>query len=103
MEDLIAILKEKFDLVLFDSPPVIAVTDAAVLSTKVDCVFLVVSSGQTNKEAIARATTLLENVKARVLGVVLNNVDYENNYGSSYYQYYHYYYGAQSKKKGRKS
>ena len=102
MEDLIAYLKENFDLILFDSPPVIAVTDAAVLSTKVDCVFLVVSSGQTNKDAIARATTLLENVKARVLGVVLNNVDYENNYGSSYYQYYHYYYGAQSKRKKRK-
>ena len=102
MEDLIAYLKENFDLILFDSPPVIAVTDAAVLSTKVDCVFLVVSSGQTNKDAIARATTLLENVKARVLGVVLNNVDYDNNYGSSYYQYYHYYYGAQSKRKKRK-
>jgi len=102
MEDLIAKLKEKYDLILFDSPPVIAVTDAAVLSTKVDCVFLVVSSGQTNKDAIVRATTLLENVKARILGAVLNNVDYENNYGSSYYQYYHYYYGAQSKRKGRK-
>ena len=102
MEDLIAYLKENFDLILFDSPPVIAVTDAAVLSTKVDCVFLVVSSGQTNKDAIVRATTLLENVKARVLGAVLNNVDYENNYGSSYYQYYHYYYGTQSKRKKRK-
>ena len=102
MEDLITYLKNNFDLVLFDSPPVIAVTDAAVLSTKVDCVFLVVSSGQTNKDAIVRATTLLENVKARILGAVLNNVDYENNYGSSYYQYYHYYYGTQSKRKKRK-
>jgi len=102
MEDLISKLKEKFDLILFDSPPVIAVTDAAVLSTKVDCVFLVVSAGHTNKDAIVRATTLLENVKARVLGAVLNNVDYDKNYGSTYYQYYHYYYGTQSKKKGRK-
>jgi tyrosine-protein kinase Etk/Wzc len=101
MEELIIYLKENFDLVLFDSPPIIAVTDAAVLSTKVDCVFLVVSSGQTNKDAIIRATTLLDNVKARLLGAVLNNVDYENNYGSSYYQYYHYYYGAKSKKKGK--
>ena len=101
MEDLIGTLKERFDLVLFDSPPVIAVTDAAVLSTNVDCVFLVVSSGHTNKDAIIRATTLLENVKARLLGAVLNNVDYDNNYGSSYYQYYHYYYGAQSKRKGK--
>ncbi len=99
MEELVSILKEKFDMVLFDSPPVIAVTDAAVLSTKVDCVFLVISSGQTNREAIIRATTLLENVKSRLLGAVLNNVDYESNYGSSYYYYYHYYYGSQSKKK----
>jgi len=102
MEDLIEYLKENYDIVLFDSPPVIAVTDAAVLSTKVDCVFLVISSGQTNRDAIVRATTLLGNVKARLLGAVLNNVNYESNYGSSYYYYYHYYYGSQSKKKKRR-
>jgi len=103
MEELIAELRNRFDIVLFDSPPIIAVTDAAVLSTKVDSVFLVISSGHTNKEAIVRATTLLENVKARLLGAVLNNVDFESNYGSSYYYYYHYYYGSQSKKKKRRT
>lgn len=103
MEELIAYLKQHYDMILFDSPPVIAVTDAAVLSTKVDSVFLVVSSGQTSKEALERATTLLDNVKARLIGAVLNNVDYEGHYGSSYYYYYHYYYGgSQSKRKKRR-
>ena len=76
--------KKDFDIILFDSPPVIAVTDPAILSTKVDCTLLVVASGQTNKEAVTRAQTLLQNVEARLIGVLLNNVDMNSTYGSKY-------------------
>lgn len=103
MEELIGKLKNDFDIILFDSPPVIAVTDPAILSTKVDCTLLVVASNQTNREAVQRADNLLQNVKARVIGLLLNNVDVESTYGSKYYYYYHYYYyGAQNAKGRRK-
>jgi tyrosine-protein kinase Etk/Wzc len=98
MEEFTTKLKKDFDIILFDSPPVIAVTDAAILSNKVDGTVLVVSANKTNRDAVTRAKTLLENVKARLVGVMLNNVDFESTYGSSYHYYYHYYYGT---KKGR--
>jgi tyrosine-protein kinase Etk/Wzc len=99
MEDFISRLKKDFDIVLFDSPPVIAVTDAAILCSKVDAALLVVSSGTTNRDAIGRAKTLLENVDAKVVGALLNNVDISRAFGSSdYYYYYHYYYGAHPKR-----
>ena len=102
MEELIVKLKDEFDLVLFDSPPVIAVTDAAILSTKVDGAFLVISSGTANRDAIIRAKAQLENVKAPIVGALLNNVDVEGTYGSSYYYYYyHYYHGTHAGKDGR--
>jgi len=103
MEELITKLKSNYDIILFDSPPVIAVTDAAVLSTKVDSTFLVISSGKTNRDAIIRAKSLLENVNTHIVGALLNNVNVEGTYGSSYYYYYyHYYYGAHPKKGKRK-
>jgi capsular exopolysaccharide synthesis family protein len=75
MENLIKKLRLQFDIVLFDSPPVIAVTDAAILSTKVDSTLLVISAGQTNRDAVIRAKALMENVNTKLMGVILNNVD----------------------------
>ncbi|MGD9488523.1 MAG: GumC family protein [Calditrichaceae bacterium] len=98
MEGLLEKLKQDFDIILFDSPPVIAVTDAAILSTKVDGVIIIVSSGQTNRDALLRSQSLLDNVGARVLGFLLNNVDVEGTYGSYYYYYYHNYYSKPGKK-----
>jgi Mrp family chromosome partitioning ATPase len=98
MEEFIERLKNDFDVILFDSPPIIAVTDAAVLCGRVDGVFLVVSAGSTNKDAILRARTLLDNVDARVLGALLNNLEIGSAYGSSYYYYYHYYQGGHPKR-----
>ena len=86
MEMLIQELSKKYDYILFDAPPVIAVTDAQLLSQYIDCVLLVVSSGKTNKELAIRAKALLENVKANVIGVVLNNKEIT---GDSYYYYYY--------------
>jgi tyrosine-protein kinase Etk/Wzc len=98
MEDFIERLKNEFEVILFDSPPIIAVTDAAILCGRVDGVFLVVSAGSTNKDAILRARTLLDNVDARVLGALLNNLEIGSAYGSSYYYYYHYYQGGHPKR-----
>lgn len=86
-------LKAEYQMILFDSPPVIAVTDAAVLSLLLDGVVLVAGARQTSREALARAKTLLENVKAKILGVVLNKVEAKSTYGSYYYYYYYHYYG----------
>jgi len=104
MHEFVEKLKEEYEAILFDTPPAIAVTDAAVLSSFLDGVILVVSSGSISKEAVMRATTLLGNVNAKILGAVLNKVDVENTYGSyHYYYYYHYYYGDGEKRiKGKR-
>ncbi len=73
MEKLIERLKSQADLVLFDSPPILAVTDAAVLARKVDGVLLVISAGKTKRDHAVKAKAMLEKVNAKVLGVVLNN------------------------------
>ena len=77
MGEIISSLAERADLVLFDAPPVVAVTDAAVLSTKVDGVLLVVSAGQTRRQYAQRAKSVLEKVNAHLAGVVLNNVPFD--------------------------
>jgi len=103
MKMLLEELKEKYDMILFDSPPVIAVTDAAVLSTLLDGVVLVSSSGSTSREALLRAITLLENVKGRLIGGVLNKIKVESVYGSYHYYYYYHYYGGTKQKRKRKT
>jgi capsular exopolysaccharide synthesis family protein len=91
-----------YDFVLFDTPPVIAVTDAAVLSTNVDGVVLVVKSGETSREVIERSRMLLDKVNANLLGVLVNGVHLSMMYGS-YYQYYQYYYYSGDGRKRRHS
>jgi capsular exopolysaccharide synthesis family protein len=77
MEDIIADLLERADVVLFDAPPVVAVTDAAVLATKVDGVLLVVNAGGTKRDYARTAKARLEKVNANLLGAVLNNVRFD--------------------------
>ncbi len=73
MEQVIAALKSHADIVLFDAPPVIAVTDAVVLGAKVDGVLLVISAGRTRRDHTQRAKELLERVHVRLVGAVLND------------------------------
>lgn len=95
MEDFLESLKDEYDMVIIDSPPVGLVTDAAILSTKVDGVLLVTAAGKTEIEVIKRSQGLLEKVKANIIGVILNKVDIK---GKSYYKYgYHEYYGESEK------
>lgn len=82
-------LDKRYDCVIYDSPPTIAVTDAMILSNLVDGVIFVVQGGQTSKEVARRARARLSAVNAPMLGCVLNNVDLENRrYGQYYYHYY---------------
>jgi capsular exopolysaccharide synthesis family protein len=84
MEDIIAALKARADLILFDAPPVIAVTDAAVLGTKTDAVLLIVRAGKTRREHALRARELLEKAKVRLVGAVLNNAPLDRAMGGYY-------------------
>ncbi|WP_028401697.1 CpsD/CapB family tyrosine-protein kinase [Ectobacillus panaciterrae] len=72
MEELLHELYNKYDLVIIDTPPVLAVTDAQVLANLADGIVMVVRSGQTEKEAAVKAKGLLQNAKGKLLGVVLN-------------------------------
>ncbi len=81
MLDVIAALKQRADIILFDAPPVIAVTDAAVLGKRVDGVVLVVEAGQTRREHARRAKEQLEKLNIRIVGAVLNGASVDNTLG----------------------
>lgn len=98
MKEVLQELQNQADIVLFDSPPVIAVTDALVLANQVDGVVLVLNFGEVTRDTAKQAKQLLEKVKAKILGVVLNKIDFEKE-GRYYPYYYYYYYGDEKKKK----
>jgi capsular exopolysaccharide synthesis family protein len=82
-------LKKDYDIIILDTPPVLPVTDAAILASLVDGVVLVSSYGQTTFEGLARAKVQLENVDAKILGVILNKVPTSKRSGHYYYYYYY--------------
>ena len=102
MREALAELRRRFKFVVIDSPPIMAATDAVILSSLTDGVLLVVRSGETPKEAFTRTRDLLAGVKSRLLGVVLNAVDSsapDYYYSYRYYPYaYGYGYGEDLKK-----
>jgi protein-tyrosine kinase len=85
MEELLALAMGEFDIVIFDTPPVLAVTDAQILANKCDGTILVVNSGKTEIEPAQKAKELLLSSKGKLLGVVLNQ---KNSNDSQYYYYY---------------
>jgi capsular exopolysaccharide synthesis family protein len=86
MDKVIASLAESADIVLFDAPPVIAVTDAAVLGAKVDGVLLVISAGKTRREHAEKAKEMLERANVRIVGAALTNAPKDNSIGGYYEQ-----------------
>ena len=84
-------LQARYDWVILDSPPVIAVADSLILSSLVDGVILVVTHGRTPRDMVAQARRQLGDVGARILGVVINQMDVNQRGYGRYYQYYHYY------------
>lgn len=89
-------LKNKYDFIILDTPPIVMVTDAQLLSKHVDGCVLVVSSGEAEKELAIKAKDLLEKVQAKILGVVLNKIDL-NKHGHKQY-HYKYEYGEKTEK-----
>ena len=87
MADLLAEVREQYDHIVIDTPPTLSVTDAVVLSTRMDAVVLVIRSGQTTKPALRRSRDILGQVNARIAGVLLNAVDLDS---PDYYYYYEY-------------
>ena len=78
MDEIIGVLKARADYVLFDSPPVLAATDAALLGIKLDGVLLAIRAGDTRRDHTAQAQQALERVHARVVGAVLTNAPRES-------------------------
>jgi len=87
MQDFLAEVKKDYDIIILDTPPVVPVTDAAVLSRIADGVLLVTAYGRTTYEMAAKAKDNLQKVNANILGVVINSVPTQ---GNTYYYYYYY-------------
>lgn len=82
-------LLEDFDLLVFDTPPILSVADAQIVSNKTDAAVLVINTGKSEKESAIKAKELLDAAKANTIGVILNNYNIENSH------YYYYYYGSE--------
>jgi len=99
MDRIMKDLSGRFDYLVLDSPPLLVVTDATVLSALVDGVVLVVESGATPRNAVARSFRMLQDAGGRILGTVINKIDlrHDGYYGYSYRRYYGgYHYGEDS-------
>ena len=84
MDQILAEARQLFDVVIFDMPPVVAVTDAQIMSSKTDGTLLVVRENTSRKESLTKAKELLEMVQARVLGVVYNGAEHSKDAGYYY-------------------
>jgi capsular exopolysaccharide synthesis family protein len=102
MRDVLRDAQTEFDVVLIDSPPLLAVTDAAVLATMADGAILVIRVGATAKAAVRRAVAQLQTVHGRVVGAVLNDVDLRSGAFSGSYGYYYYYYYGEGARNGKR-
>ena len=89
-------MKNYFDYIVLDTPPLQAVTDAQVLSTKVDGSLIVVRAGVTKKDAVHNAVSIIKKVNGNIIGTVLNDAD---NSKDKYY----YYYGDEEGRTGRRT
>lgn len=99
LRELLDLLTQHVDVVVIDSPPILPVTDAAVLAQWVDGVLLVIDTGETRREVARQAVESLTRVGANLIGVVMNKVPTRRG---SYYYYYNDYYGDGGKRRKRK-
>jgi succinoglycan biosynthesis transport protein ExoP len=101
MEAILEALKVESDIIIFDSPPLLATADAQVLASKVDGVLYVMQLGRVPKSAIARSFELMAQARANILGIALNKIDAESSRGSNYGGYhYNSYYGERENRDG---
>jgi len=101
MKNVIDRLAQAADIVIFDTPPVLVVTDAAVLSRQTDGVLLIADAGGTREPALAHAVEELRKTGANILGVALNRLDSRSR--GYYYYYYYYYYTDETGARRRRS
>ncbi|MBI4377535.1 MAG: polysaccharide biosynthesis tyrosine autokinase [Nitrospinae bacterium] len=100
---LLAQMKEKYDIILIDTTPILPATDAAILGSKVDGVVIVYQVGKIARGALKRAKVQMDNVKAKVIGIVLNGLKPEVSLDYHDYRYESYYaYGADYKEPKKK-
>jgi len=92
MRELLDALKEKFDLVIIDSAPLLVVASVVALSKEVDGVLLSMYAGKTRRKLVNHGKEILESVNAKIIGSVLTGVDFARQYGYYYRRYYKYYY-----------
>ncbi len=104
MKATLEIFKASFDFVLLDSPPIVAVTDGVIISKLTDGVVFVTLANKTELDVLEKAYSTLKQVKADIIGFVLNEFDVTKAYGAyyRYYRYYHYY-GHTEESKGSRS
>jgi polysaccharide biosynthesis transport protein len=101
LADLITELRKYYDRIIIDSPPIMAVTDSLVLSRITDGLVLVIKVGTTAREVIGHAVRQLNDMNAKVLGAVLNDIPFDKDH-YYYYQYHYYYYGEEQEGEGRR-
>ena len=93
MEELVADLRDQYDFVIIDTPPVLAVTDASIIGRLTDAAILIIRYGAAQRQVVQRSVDLLDRSGAHLLGVAVNAVDfkapeYSEYYGRKYYEYY---------------
>ncbi len=97
MSFLIAYLKKKFDMLIIDSSPVMAASDALILAAQMDGVLLINRSGMINRKMVIKTVEQVQNAQAKIMGIVLNRVDIrKEGYYKYYHKYYSKYYGKQT-------
>jgi capsular exopolysaccharide synthesis family protein len=96
MKNFVSSVRSQLDFIIIDTPPLLMVTDAQLLSSYIDGYILTIASGEADRDAAAKSKELLDNVNGKILGVVLNKI---NLSGKGYYGYYgKYYYGVDGEK-----
>ncbi|MEI6350602.1 MAG: polysaccharide biosynthesis tyrosine autokinase [Verrucomicrobiota bacterium] len=102
MTELIALVKSRYDLVFFDSPPILGVSDASILSSEVDLTIMVVQHRRFPRSMLLRVKQAVLQVGGNLLGAVLNNVDTRHDSGYQYYTQYYDYYTPETRGKSKK-
>jgi capsular exopolysaccharide synthesis family protein len=103
MADLLNKMKDEFDVIILDSPPVLPVADAVILSSKVDGIIMVYYVGRVARSALSRAKAQLDVTGANIYGIVLNDIKAaEMSMYPTYYYHYYRYYGEEEEKRKRK-
>ncbi|MCX6967225.1 MAG: polysaccharide biosynthesis tyrosine autokinase [Verrucomicrobia bacterium] len=103
MIDLISNVRAHYDLIFFDSPPILGVSDAAILASEVDTAIMVVQYRRFPRAMLQRVKGAVANVGGHLLGIVLNNVETKHDSGYQYYTQYYDYYTPDAERKKRKS